>query len=76
MNTTPQPSYTDEQVLERIKDVIGRLCTPDLLDDVQHKTERQVRAYGPGHSSTKDHRPERINLVVGSRQIITEICFG
>lgn len=75
MTITIQPHYTDNEIVEMISDVIGLPYTEALRECVEARTLRIVRPGGPGHITTKDLRPERINLIVDDLQVIVDIKF-
>jgi hypothetical protein len=76
MTNTILPYYSEDQIVEMIGHVIDQTYTVDILEDVKQKTLREARPYGPGHMSTRDYRPGRINLVVDGQQVIEAIHFG
>jgi hypothetical protein len=76
MSITITPHYTDEEIVKMISDVIGQPYTEAVRADVEARTLRPTRGYGPGHICTKDRRLQRINLVVEEEQVILRIQFG
>lgn len=76
MSITIQPYYTENEIVEMISDVMGKPYTEQVRVDVEARTLRPTRPYGPGHIGTRDMRPERINLEVDSDQVIVDLHFG
>ena len=68
-------TYTDEQVLELIKSVVGSPYSEALRQQVEDTTGRPTRPWG-NYVGTYDSRAERINLNVNENDIIISIYFG
>ena len=68
-------TYTDEQVLELIKSVVGSPYSEALRQQVEDTTGRPTRPWGH-YVATYDSRAERINLVVDDNEVVSAIYFG
>ncbi|MGE8068885.1 hypothetical protein [Pseudomonas sp. NPDC089569] len=68
-------TYTDEQVLELIKSVVGSPYSEELRKEVEDTTGRPTRPWG-NYVGTYDARAERINLNANEHDIIISIYFG
>jgi hypothetical protein len=68
-------TYTDEQVLELIKSVVGSPYSEELRKQVEDTTGRPTRPWGH-YVATYDSRAERINLVADDNDVIRSIYFG
>lgn len=68
-------TYTDDQVLELIKSVVGSPYSEELRKQVEDTTGRPTRPWG-NYVATYDSRSERINLNVDEHDIIISIYFG
>jgi hypothetical protein len=76
MDMCIRPDNTDEEVTQLLADLIGRTYTPDLLQLIWDRTERLARPNGPGHLTTKEHDPMRVNLMVDGEDIIVGFEFN
>ncbi|MBT2338111.1 MULTISPECIES: peptidase inhibitor [Pseudomonas] len=71
------PALPDQCDLAVAQYTIGKLCTPELLEEVRALANgAKVRATGPRYASTHDLRPTRINLRTNADRIIIGIACG
>jgi len=76
MDMSILPYYTDEEVTQRLADLIGRQYAVEMLELVKERTQRPARPYGVGYGSTMDFLPERVNLMLDDTGCIEGFSFN
>jgi transposase len=76
MDTSILPYYTDEEVTQRLGDLIGRQFAEEMIELVEERTQRPARPIGFRYGGTLDFVPERVNLMLDEEGRITGFEFN
>jgi hypothetical protein len=76
MDMSILPYYTDEEVTQRLADLIGRQYAAEMLELVKQRTQRPARPIGFRYGVTLDFVPGRVNLMLDEEGRITGFEFN